>query len=230
ARHLEVEDDTLGPERAGTLEGLQAVASREDPVAGAAQPVGHDLEEIGLVVDHQDPTLLGGHDAGGQGAGRRGHGRLPRMAASPGVTDSARATDAPRVTDSSRATDSSWATDAPRVAVAGAAAASAAGADPAVSGSVDAVTPHDPAPRPRAVASESPSTTPTRARSLPGSPQAAGSRTTNRDPIPSAASTQIRPPCSSTRCRAIVSPRPLPVGLSPSTRPTWQNLSKTRTL
>jgi len=88
ARHLEVEDDAPGPERAGTLEGLQAIASREDPVAGPAQPVGHDLEEIRLVVDHQDPTLLGRPDAGGQGAGRPGHGHLPRVAASPSVTDS----------------------------------------------------------------------------------------------------------------------------------------------
>src|SRR5438552_17057185 len=51
-----------------------------------------------------------------------------------------------------------------------------------------------------------------------------GSVNEKRAPLPSRLSTHIRPPKCSTIWRLMLSPRPLPCGLSVSVSPTWWNL------
>src|SRR5262249_14246308 len=138
-RHLEVEDDAAGPAVAHTCEGLEPVLRGDDLIAGGGQSIRDDLEQVGLIVDHQDEAGAFRDRASGPTEG----GRIGRGTAR-------------------------------------------------------------------------------RARGIHhAAARAAGSRTTNAAPPPAASSTQIRPPWSSTRWRAIVRPSPVPGSRSPSTRPTW---------
>src|SRR5262249_39631664 len=56
-RHLEVEDDAAGPAVAHTCEGLEPVLRGDDLIAGGGQSIRDDLEQVGLIVDHQDEAV-----------------------------------------------------------------------------------------------------------------------------------------------------------------------------